>query len=98
MTPLRLDPAPALSDPGPTPATASRSWSSQQGPPVWITSLLLTLPGTSGPAQAFACGIVSVCTHSGGLLEWNDAEETWDDPLHGSRCSPDTKMLEGTTD
>ena len=35
------------------------------------------------------------CTHLGAVLEWNDAERSWDCPLHGSRFAPDGAVLEG---
>ncbi len=41
------------------------------------------------------CQVVGVCTHLGGLLHWNDVEESWDCPLHGSRFAPDGQVLEG---
>ena len=41
------------------------------------------------------CKVSSTCTHLGGTLKWNDAEKSWDCPLHGSRFSPEGEVLEG---
>ena len=41
------------------------------------------------------CRLSAVCTHLGGILHWNDNEQTWDCPLHGSRFTNEGKLLEG---
>lgn len=39
--------------------------------------------------------VSAVCTHLGGVLDWNDAECSWDCPLHASRFAPDGTRIEG---
>ena len=41
------------------------------------------------------CKVSAVCPHLGGILSWNDAEKSWDCPLHGSRFDADGTLLEG---
>jgi glycine/D-amino acid oxidase-like deaminating enzyme len=36
-----------------------------------------------------------VCPHLGGIVNWNDSDESWECPLHGSRFAPDGALLEG---
>lgn len=45
--------------------------------------------------QGRTCAVSGVCTHLGGVLRWNDAERSWDCPLHGSRFAADGTRLEG---
>jgi len=77
----------------------------------WVTPLLASreTPGegdgvVTGPpwhlrAQSTVDGqtrVVSpVCPHLGGIVSWNDADCTWECPLHGSRFAPDGTLLEG---
>ncbi|WP_434995184.1 FAD-dependent oxidoreductase [Arthrobacter sp. Ld5] len=39
--------------------------------------------------------VSAVCPHLKGILTWNDAERSWDCPLHGSRFTADGTLLEG---
>lgn len=58
----------------------------------------------SGPPWHLeACSVIDgvehrvspVCPHLGGIVNWNDADESWECPLHGSRFAPDGTLLEG---
>ena len=82
------------------------AWASAYQP--WSTRELSGLPGSVRLQATVAVEMTTgwfhrvtgrngrpVCTHLGGVLRWNDAEESWDCPLHGSRFGPDGSVLEG---
>ncbi|WP_363358022.1 FAD-dependent oxidoreductase [Microbacterium sp. LMI12-1-1.1] len=39
--------------------------------------------------------VSAVCPHLGGVLRWNDAERSWDCPLHASRFTASGQRIEG---
>ena len=53
--------------------------------------------GTSGQTTEgeAPCRVSVTCPHLGGILRWNDAERTWDCPLHGSRFARCGALLQG---
>ncbi|MDW4573542.1 FAD-dependent oxidoreductase [Microbacterium sp. M3] len=57
---------------------------SRAGHPVGIS----TVAGTTRAVSA-------VCPHLGGVLRWNDAELSWDCPLHASRFTAEGRRIEG---
>lgn len=48
-----------------------------------------------GGPPARSCPLSNRCTHLGGIVMWNAAEQSWDCPLHGSRFAADGTVLEG---
>ncbi len=76
--------AESRSVPVPRPAEGSGMVANRAGRPVAVSTV-------GGVTRA----VSAVCTHMGGVLDWNDAECTWDCPLHASRFSPDGARIEG---
>lgn len=53
------------------------------------------LPEAISTVNGVTCRLSAVCSHLGGVVQWNDAEMSWDCPLHGSRFAADGTLLEG---
>ncbi|GAA1814286.1 FAD-dependent oxidoreductase [Nesterenkonia flava] len=52
-------------------------------------------PVAVSTVEGTTCELSAVCPHMGGILTWNDAERSWDCPLHASRFASDGTLLEG---
>ncbi|WP_127476865.1 FAD-dependent oxidoreductase [Microbacterium sulfonylureivorans] len=76
--------AQAVPTPVRRPAEGEGVVASRAGHPVGISTV-------DGATRA----VSAVCTHLGGVLSWNDAEHTWDCPLHASRFGADGARIEG---
>ena len=76
--------AQTVTTPIPRPAEGEGVVANRAGHPVGIS----TVEGTTRAVSA-------VCTHLGGVLAWNDAERSWDCPLHASRFAADGTRIEG---
>jgi glycine/D-amino acid oxidase-like deaminating enzyme/nitrite reductase/ring-hydroxylating ferredoxin subunit len=76
--------AQAAATPVPRPAEGKAVVANRGGHPVGIATV-------EGRTRA----VSAVCTHLGGVLRWNDADMSWDCPLHASRFTADGSRIEG---
>ena len=52
-------------------------------------------PSAVSDVDGRRCEVSAVCSHLGGILAWNDAEQSWDCPLHASRFTASGEVIEG---
>ena len=78
--------AESVAVPVPRPAEGEGVVAQRAGHPVAVSTV-------DGETRA----VSAVCPHLGGIVAWNDADCTWDCPLHASRFGPDGKRIEGPT-
>ncbi|OCF87001.1 FAD-dependent oxidoreductase [Nocardia brasiliensis] len=52
-------------------------------------------PTATSTVDGVTTTVSAVCPHLYGIVRWNDAERSWDCPLHGSRFAADGTLLEG---
>lgn len=65
--------------------------SENKGEVVEVGGKKLAVIKTGGKIKAFS----ALCPHKGCELGWNDAENTWDCPCHGSRFESDGSLKQG---
>ncbi|MFD2027574.1 FAD-dependent oxidoreductase [Promicromonospora aerolata] len=71
----------------PTPRTAATFGEQTAG---WACATTRPTGGRPGTVH-----VSRICPHLGGVVRWNDQEESWDCPVHGSRFAADGTLLEG---
>lgn len=77
---------------------ASSSEVEQLGPGQGVVIRKGTRPIAAARDDSGRLHVVSaVCTHLGCIVDFNEAEQSWDCPCHGSRFNIDGRVLEGPT-
>ena len=53
------------------------------------------VPTAASTVDGRTTELCAVCPHLGAIVTWNDFEQSWDCPAHGSRFAPDGSVLAG---